>query len=515
MDLKTIQREAHKIAEIVDEWSYQRTIPSLERDLVLEKLMSLYDMVRFSAKRVETDNSKNYAHSYPDEHTEIRAITPSAAQHDTPQSYSAPIPPVMPSVADTADDIVEVTPSHEVQPSAAIPSPAPAAPQSIETGQPHTEMSHTEMHEEPVHTASAPVEPIHIEPVHTEPAPQVVAEAQPTQVPVTEHAEAQHLKSEEETPLNPVELHKQKQRLILSLYDMESASEPAPATPATDMSGYDEKSDDNYEDNDEPFEVISVASAIEESTATAQPEETTPSQEEAPVEPAHVEAPVAEPTPVVEPAPTAEAPSHEEVKEEEAQPQHDTPEQEVAETPVEAPAAPQPEVQPAEPTATQPVEQFYEESEEEDELSDEDAFSVITPHKDEEDMQDEEDEELEDEHPLYRTEEIHEGAVLGEVINAHVQTLGDSMQVARDTVSEAISNDRTTDLMKAIGINDKFLMIHDLFGGDSDEYERVISTLNKMESLDDSLIYIAEHFSWNPNSDGAKLLEELLERKFS
>ena len=28
------------------------------------------------------------------------------------------------------------------------------------------------------------------------------------------------------------------------------------------------------------------------------------------------------------------------------------------------------------------------------------------------------------------------------------------------------------------------------------------------------MIYIAEHFAWNPNSDGAKLMMELLERKF-
>ena len=29
------------------------------------------------------------------------------------------------------------------------------------------------------------------------------------------------------------------------------------------------------------------------------------------------------------------------------------------------------------------------------------------------------------------------------------------------------------------------------------------------------MIHIAEHYAWNPNSDGAKLLMELLERKLA
>ena len=29
------------------------------------------------------------------------------------------------------------------------------------------------------------------------------------------------------------------------------------------------------------------------------------------------------------------------------------------------------------------------------------------------------------------------------------------------------------------------------------------------------MIFIAEHYAWNPNSDGAQLLMELLERKFA
>ncbi|MBR2428827.1 MAG: hypothetical protein IKB15_02475 [Alistipes sp.] len=74
---------------------------------------------------------------------------------------------------------------------------------------------------------------------------------------------------------------------------------------------------------------------------------------------------------------------------------------------------------------------------------------------------------------------------------------------------------RITDLRKAIGINDKFLMIKDLFGGNAAQYEATIDTLNEFDDLDDCMIYIVENFSWNPDSEGAKLLVSLIERKLS
>ena len=42
-----------------------------------------------------------------------------------------------------------------------------------------------------------------------------------------------------------------------------------------------------------------------------------------------------------------------------------------------------------------------------------------------------------------------------------------------------------------------------------------LDALNGFGDLDDCMIYIAENYAWNANSDGAKLLMELLERKFA
>lgn len=108
------------------------------------------------------------------------------------------------------------------------------------------------------------------------------------------------------------------------------------------------------------------------------------------------------------------------------------------------------------------------------------------------------------------------GTVLGEVINPHVRTLGDELAgPVCDVGSEIARLDPVTDLRKAIGINDKFLLIRDLFGGDAEAFETEIAVLNAFDDLDECLIHIAEHHVWNPNSDGAKLLMELIERKLS
>lgn len=101
---------------------------------------------------------------------------------------------------------------------------------------------------------------------------------------------------------------------------------------------------------------------------------------------------------------------------------------------------------------------------------------------------------------------------LGDVLGGNTTTLADKM--ADDSAPTAAFN-RITDLRKAIGLNDKFLMIRDLFDGDAARYEDTITTLNEFDDLDECMIYIVENFVWNPDSEGAKLLVSLIERKLA
>ena len=100
---------------------------------------------------------------------------------------------------------------------------------------------------------------------------------------------------------------------------------------------------------------------------------------------------------------------------------------------------------------------------------------------------------------------------LGDVIAQSVTTLADKMAEEQPTATF----NRITDIRKAIGLNDRFLMIRDLFAGDANLYEDTINHLNEFEDLDECMIFIVENFRWNPDSEGAKLLVSLIERKLS
>ena len=70
-------------------------------------------------------------------------------------------------------------------------------------------------------------------------------------------------------------------------------------------------------------------------------------------------------------------------------------------------------------------------------------------------------------------------------------------------------------LREAIGVADKFMLIRELFGGDADAYEKALDILEMQPSLDDCIIYIAENYTWSPNSAATKFLMELLQRKYN
>ena len=103
------------------------------------------------------------------------------------------------------------------------------------------------------------------------------------------------------------------------------------------------------------------------------------------------------------------------------------------------------------------------------------------------------------------------------------QRIADVLGSGRKVLSDMSQNEamptppmsKISDLRKAIGINDKFIMLRDLFAGNEAQYNATIDALNSFTNLDDCMIYIVENFAWNPDSEGAKLIVSLIERKLS
>lgn len=124
-----------------------------------------------------------------------------------------------------------------------------------------------------------------------------------------------------------------------------------------------------------------------------------------------------------------------------------------------------------------------------------------------------EEEEVPEEEPTQEiiVEEAPAQVVLGDVLSGEQTTLADNL--AEQTIDVATAASASMSLRSAIGINDKYILLRDLFAGDSDYYERAIDRLDEFDSLDEAMLYIYDNFHWNPNSEGARLLMELLARK--
>ncbi len=78
----------------------------------------------------------------------------------------------------------------------------------------------------------------------------------------------------------------------------------------------------------------------------------------------------------------------------------------------------------------------------------------------------------------------------------------------------AATHDRPL-LRRSIGLNDRFLMIRDMFAGDTAAFDRTIDRLEGFAGFDEAVIWLHDNFSLDADSEGVKLLMSLLERKYT
>lgn len=70
-------------------------------------------------------------------------------------------------------------------------------------------------------------------------------------------------------------------------------------------------------------------------------------------------------------------------------------------------------------------------------------------------------------------------------------------------------------LRRSIGLNDRIMLLADLFEGDEALYEKTIGVLERADTIDDAYIYLYEHFTLDDDKEGVKRLIALLEANFS
>jgi hypothetical protein len=82
-----------------------------------------------------------------------------------------------------------------------------------------------------------------------------------------------------------------------------------------------------------------------------------------------------------------------------------------------------------------------------------------------------------------------------------------------DDVTERMNSKPLTSLSGAIGINDKFLFMREIFNGNKDSYIQAISRLENAESLNDARAVIMSYTGDSNENEAVKQLLDLVKRK--
>jgi hypothetical protein len=83
-----------------------------------------------------------------------------------------------------------------------------------------------------------------------------------------------------------------------------------------------------------------------------------------------------------------------------------------------------------------------------------------------------------------------------------------------DDVSGILKTKPVANLSDAIGVNDKFLFIRELFNGNPESFNQAIARLDKAENLADASAIIMSYTGSNKETEAARQLLDLVKRKF-
>lgn len=99
------------------------------------------------------------------------------------------------------------------------------------------------------------------------------------------------------------------------------------------------------------------------------------------------------------------------------------------------------------------------------------------------------------------------------------ESLNDKLKTEQTEVASKLTETPVKDLRKAIGINDRYLFLSELFRGDEAMYERSIKTINTFNIYGEAEFWINRELKtklgWNEESATVKDFFQLVRRRFS
>ncbi len=110
---------------------------------------------------------------------------------------------------------------------------------------------------------------------------------------------------------------------------------------------------------------------------------------------------------------------------------------------------------------------------------------------------------------------------VNETISSQQESVNDKLKnlSGHKEVASRIKEGPIKDLRRAIGINDQYLFINELFRGDQTMYERSIKTINGFNIYAEAELWIKRELKlklgWNESSDVVQLFDQLIKRRFA
>jgi hypothetical protein len=116
--------------------------------------------------------------------------------------------------------------------------------------------------------------------------------------------------------------------------------------------------------------------------------------------------------------------------------------------------------------------------------------------------------------------EVRTSRELNELIAEHVPSLNDRLKRQEVELATKLTDSQgVADLSKAIGVNDKFLFINELFRGDRNMFDRSVKTINGCGSLSEAEYWIGRELKiklgWQDTNTTVQQFYHLVKKRFS
>ena len=118
------------------------------------------------------------------------------------------------------------------------------------------------------------------------------------------------------------------------------------------------------------------------------------------------------------------------------------------------------------------------------------------------------------ERPLPKPDFVKPAEVHESISKEQTASLNEKLKQTKIELGDTLVELPVKDLKKAIGINDRFLFIRELFANDSNAFDQAIEDLDLCQTIEQAVSYLKKNFKWTKNEASQKFLI-LVKRRFS